>query len=351
MKISILGAGNGGQAMAGHFASLGHDVALFNRNLVKLGDMPESRTIKLQGSIEVVAKLSLVTDDIQSSIDGSELIMVTTTADAHKSIANEIAQYVVDGQVIVLNPGRTLGAIEFSNELRKRTKARVYIAEAQSLIYACRALSPGLVRIIGVKQKVPVASYPSSDTENVVRVLNSVHSCFHAVDNVLVSSLENIGAILHPTIVLLNTGSIDRGEYFQFYSDITQPVANFVNAVDLERIAIGSAFGISLHSIYDWVSVAYGGIPGETLYDRITSNPAYSQIQAPTSLNTRYLMEDVPTGILPMTELAHIVNVSTPLMNSIFNFAQALLKRDFRSEGRTLANLKIGSVEDLLKGL
>ncbi len=351
MKISIIGAGNGGQAMAGHFASLGHEVVLYGRNLAKLGDLAHDKKIKLEGAIDVVAELKLVTDDIQQSVAGAELVMVTTTADAHKSIAREITPYVEDGQIIVLNPGRTLGALEFSNEIRECTDNRVYIAEAQSLIYACRINSPGFVRIIGVKQKVLTAAYPSADTRHVLSILNDIYNCFQGVDNILTSSLENIGAVLHPTIVLLNAGAIDRGEKFHFYSDITPSVAKFINAVDAERLEIGKAFGLSLNTVSDWISLAYDGIKGDTLHDRITSNPAYSKIQAPTTLDSRYLWEDVPTGILPMTELAHIVSVSTPLMDSILELSQTLLGDDFRAKGRTLSNLKLDSIEELIKGL
>lgn len=36
MEISIIGAGNGGQAMAAHFTMLGHKVRLYNRSLDKI---------------------------------------------------------------------------------------------------------------------------------------------------------------------------------------------------------------------------------------------------------------------------------------------------------------------------
>ena len=33
MKISVIGSGNGGQAIAGHMAAIGHDVRLYGRDV------------------------------------------------------------------------------------------------------------------------------------------------------------------------------------------------------------------------------------------------------------------------------------------------------------------------------
>jgi opine dehydrogenase len=52
-------------------------------------------------------------------------------------------------------------------------------------------------------------------------------------------------------------------------------------------------------------------------------------------------LEDVPTGILPMIELAEKVGLETPLMRSIYFLTEALLDVDFKKNGRTLKNLGI----------
>lgn len=339
MRISIIGAGNGGQAMAGHFSILGHDITLFNRSMERISGLYETGKITLFGSITGSGKLSKITSKIEDAVKGAELIMITTTADAHRDLAKKMAEFLEDGQIIVLNPGRTLGALEFSTIVRKISTKRVYIAEAQSLIYACRAENPGHVRVVGVKKKVLFSAYPSTDTDHVIENLNSIYHCFVKADNVLRTGLENIGAILHPAIVLVNAAAIERGSMFYFYNDVTPTIADFVCKVDQERVAIGKAFGLDLLSVSDWVSFAYENIKGNNLCDKMKNNPAYYKILAPCTLHSRLLLEDIPTGILPFTELARIAGVKTPLMESILNITEALLGVDFHANGRTLENL------------
>lgn len=327
--------------MAGHFALLGHSVCLYNRTEYKLASIASQKSILLNEAIQGIGYLQQVTSTLSEAIMHAELIMVTTTADAHRELAKKMALLVRDGQIIILNPGRTLGAVEFAVAIRKLTDKRLYIAEAQSLIYACRAELPGQVRVIGVKERVLLAAYPHNDTDHVLSTVNAVYPCFIKAGSVLETSLENIGAVLHPSVILFNAASIERGQGFYFYNDLTPAVADFLEKIDNERLQIGKAFGFNLRPLAEWISFAYSDITGDTLYEKIKNNPAYYKILAPQSLHSRLLLEDIPTGILPLVELGHLAGVKTPLMESVLNIAQALLKIDFRKEGRTLQNLGI----------
>lgn len=344
MNISILGAGNGGQAMAAHFSLLGHKVKLYNRSFEKIELIKSLGGINLTGVLTGFAKLDLITDDIQLAIEGAEIIMVTTTASGHKNIAEMIAPFVKENQIVVLSPGRTLGAIEFEHVLSEKTNTKVIIGEAQSLIYACRIESPGLVRIIGIKENILFSAYPSTNTDLIIDKINSIYKCFVKVKNVLHTSLENIGAILHPSIVLFNAAAIERGNLFYFYNDMTPAVANFLSEIDKERIMIGKGFDIDLLSVSDWVSFAYKDIKGVGLLEKMKNNPAYNKIMAPSSLDSRLLTEDIPTGILPFIELGKLVNVKTPLFNSVLYFAETLLQTDFQKKGRSFKNIGLEGV-------
>lgn len=351
MRITIIGAGNGGQAMAGHFALLGHELTLYNRSVEKLEPIVQNGKIQLKEAITGFGKIKLVTNNLQEAIAGANLIMVTTTADAHRELAQNMAPWLEDQQIVVLNPGRTLGALEFSAVIKQYSDKKIYVAEAQSLIYACRAETPGHVRVIGVKDKVLLAAYPATDTDHVADVLNSVYNCFVKVESILVTSLENIGAIFHPSVVIFNAAAIERGEMFYFYNDMTPSIASFLEEIDKERLAVGEAFGIRLHSVSDWVSLAYKNIEGDDLCAKMRNNPAYYQIQAPKQLNSRLLTEDIPTGILPIMELGRAAGLKMPLMNAVYNMGEMILKADFRAKGRTLKNLDLEnlSVEQISK--
>ena len=342
-KISIIGAGNGGCSMAGHFGILGHDVCLYSRDFEKIESIKRLGGINLIDALDGFGKVNIATTDLEKAILHAQIIMIATTADAHKDIAERIVPHLQENQIVVLNPGRTLGAFEFKSVFEKfGLRKRVFLAEAQSLIYACRKTSQSEVRVIGVKDKVMLSALPASDTKHVCEILNSIYSCFTPAFNVLETSLENIGAIFHPSVVLFNAATIERGQDFYFYNDMTPQIAHFIEQLDKERLAIGKAFGLNLISAIEWISYAYpNNIAGDDLCSKMQNNPAYYKILAPNTLYSRHLLEDIPTGILPMLELTRLVNVETPLMNSIYVFTEHLLQQDFKEKGRTLKNLGI----------
>jgi opine dehydrogenase len=340
--VAVIGAGNGGQAMAGHLGMNGHKVRLYNRTESVLEPIRTAGGIELKDAIQGFGEVAFASNDIGSVVKNADIIMVTTTADAHRYIAQQLAPHLEDGQIIVLNPGRTLGALEVRSVLSRLVpNKRLFVAEAQSLVYACRAERAGLIRVIGIKDRVLLAALPATDTRIVLDRLKSIYSCFNAAEHILITSLENIGAILHPAIVLFNAAAIERGNSFYFYNDMTPHVAAFLSKLDKERLAIGKAFDIELHNLEEWISFAYSNIEGDDLCSKMKNNPAYYKILAPQAINSRLLMEDIPTGILPMIELGKAAGIELPLMTSIFEIGQSLLEVDFKTTGRTLKSLDL----------
>ena len=124
-NIAVIGAGNGGSAIAAYLASQGASVRLCDL-------FPQYiEGIRKKGGIELSLngrtgfyKLEMVTDDACAAIQDAPLIMVVTPSFTHRMIAEKIAGALRDGQVIVLNPGRTCGALDFLNCLRERGSLR-----------------------------------------------------------------------------------------------------------------------------------------------------------------------------------------------------------------------------------
>lgn len=340
MRFSVIGTGNGGQAIAAWIAMLGHEVSLYGRNEKAIEVLTSHKIIKLTGAFTGEGHLAEITTDIHKSVSGKDVIMVVTTANAHGSIARQIASDLKDGQIIILNPGRTGGALEFKRALNEAgCTARVYVAEAQTLVYACRLVETGIVNVIGVKDKVLLSALPATDTEAVLSKINSVYPCFYPAKNVLQTSLENIGAMFHPCVLLFNAATIERHDVFWFYRDMTPEIASFIEEFDKERLAVGKAYGIDLLSVNEWISYAYPATQGATLCEKMRNNPAYHDIKSPSTIFTRQLTEDIPTGVLPIMELGEAAGVEVPLLRSMIDICSRLLRIDFRKDGRTLEHL------------
>ncbi|MCK5567598.1 MAG: NAD/NADP octopine/nopaline dehydrogenase family protein, partial [Actinomycetia bacterium] len=55
--------------------------------------------------------------------------------------------------------------------------------------------------------------------------------------------------------------------------------------------------------------------------------------------NVRYITEDVPMSLVPISEFGRHLDVSTPVMDSLIHIADSIFKKDFRKIGRNLASL------------
>lgn len=344
-KVAVLGAGNGGHAFAGDLALRGYQVRLYNKFSHEIVDLQAAGGVRLEGAIDGFGPLDLVTTDIASVVAEADIILVVVPATAHAFMAEACSPYLRDGQVIVLNPGRTGGALEFHQVLKGRgVECRVVVSEAQTLLFACRISGPARVRVNSIKRQVPLAALPSRDTPRALEALRPLYPQFVAARDVLETGLDNMGAVFHPGTVVLSVARIESGVPFEFYRDMTPAVARFLEAIDEERLAVARAYDVSAISAADWLERSYEGVGGVTLYDRILSNPAYAGIAGPRSLDVRYVLEDVPTGLVPIASLGRLAGVDVRATAGLVDVCGALCRRDFWLEGRNLHRLGVAGL-------
>ncbi|MBM4429193.1 MAG: NADP transhydrogenase subunit alpha [Chloroflexi bacterium] len=345
-KVAIVGGGNGAHAMAGHLALKNHQVRLFSAFPDEIRAMQEAGGVHVQGMIEGFGALQEITADPAQAIPWADVIMVVVPAFAHRPLTEAIAPHLRDGQTILLNPGRTGGALEVVAILKRLgVHADVLVGEAQTLIYACRISGPAQVKVLGLKKHVPVAALPATRTPELLRRVVPLFPEYREAQNVLETSLDNIGAVFHPATMVLNANRIEAGDEFDFYRGMTPMVARTLEAVDTERLAVAEAYGVATESAADWLLMAYEGIRGDSLYERIQSNQAYAGIKAPKSLNVRYITEDVPTGLVPIAAFGKAAQVVTRTCEGIIDMCCTLLGRDFWAEGRSLENLGLAGMD------
>ncbi|MDH4196900.1 MAG: NAD/NADP octopine/nopaline dehydrogenase family protein [Candidatus Aminicenantes bacterium] len=346
----VLGAGHGGLAMAGHLAIMGFTVNLFNRTEERIWAVRQRGGVELQGEIEGFGKLNIVTHRVEEAIRDAEVLMIVVPATAHRYLAETCAPHLKDGQIIILNPGRTLGAIEFKQVLKEKgCTADVVVSEAQTLIYASRATNPGQAKIFRIKNSVPLASIPAYKIPDVLKIIRTAYPQFAPGTNVLRTSFDNIGAIFHPGITVLNSGWIEDKHDFEFYvQGASISVCRVLEKLDEERVAVAAALGINSITAREWLYRAYD-VSGRSLYEAMMANVGYRGILAPSSLNVRYLTEDVPMSLVPVASLGEMLGVGTPTTKSLIHLASMIQGVDYWAEGRTVEKLKIAglSVKDL----
>jgi opine dehydrogenase len=350
-RFCIVGAGHGGSALAAHLSLMGFPVTLYNRSPEKLA------AIQASGGIELLAptlpdfphgfaRIERTSADMGEALTDAEIVMVAVPATGHRYIAEQCAPHLRDGQLVVLNPGRTGGALEFQHTLEEHgCQADALVAEAQTFIYASRLLNPGQVQVFRVKNNIPVAALPAYRTPEAVSKIRVAFPQFVPGDNVIKTSMDNIGAVFHPAVTVLNAARIEstHGEFEYYLEGITPSVAEFLEDIDAERVAVSEAMGFA----YD--------AAGRTLYQAIMANPGYAGIKAPRSLNHRYLWEDVPMSLVPIASLGQAMGVQTPSIGTIIHIASKLTGTDYWAEGRTaerlgLAGLSLREIRMLVVG-
>jgi hypothetical protein len=94
---------------------------------------------------------------------------------------------------------------------------------------------------------------------------------------------------------------------------VTPAIARLYEAINAECVAVAAALGASIPTLADWFDRIYGAREA-TLVEtcqRLTYNSdgPYQATGTPKSLAHKFITEDVPTGLIPMSAL----NLTVPI--------------------------------------
>jgi opine dehydrogenase len=222
-------------------------------------------------------------------------------------------------------PGRTCGALAFQQALRESgCRARILLGEANTFPFAARSAA-STATIYGVKSEVLAAALPARRTSALLDAWQPVLPMLAPARSVLHTGFANLGAILHPVITLLNAERMRAGDAFDFYAEgVTPAVAAALAGADAERLNVARAYGVVTPTLSGWIASAYGH-HANSIRTAVGGNPAYAGIKAPATLVHRYLLEDVPTGLVPMIELGRAAGLAVPRMRRLVEQARAAL--------------------------
>jgi len=73
-------------------------------------------------------------------------------------------------------------------------------------------------------------------------------------------------------------------------------------------------------------------------------NEAYRTIEAPTSLNHRYILEDVPCGLVPLEAVGKRLGLPMILTTLVVDLASELMGVELRKTGRSLDRLGLDAM-------
>lgn len=347
-KFAVLGTGNSGQAFAADITLKGYSV-----NLAEVPEFEDNlRAIEKKGGIEIsgeagngFARLNMLTTDLKEAIKGVDIIIVGGSAYAHEPFSKALAHDFEDGQFILFTSN--FGALRFRNWMKEAgVTTRVTPVESMSLLYATRAVEPGVVACIGLKGNLPVAALPAGRTTEFLDLIKPVFPEFVAAENVWTTSVNNLNPIVHPPMVLFNAGRIEAtgGNGWNLYADgATECVTQVMMAMDAERMALlgvvsndGVAFKDSFENFYAKYSLGKQTLSETLRKSSIHGNPAFP---APSCIDTRYVNEDLPFGLAPWSSIGRQWDVPTPNVDAVTRLVSTMLGKNYFVDGLTVEKL------------
>ena len=84
-----------------------------------------------------------------------------------------------------------------------------------------------------------------------------------------------------------------------------------------------------------------GNLPALTT----NSDGPYQATGTPNSWTHKYIAEDVPVGLMPMSALGHAAAVPTPAIDSVIRLATILAGTDFAGTARTLDRMGLAGMD------
>ena len=171
-----------------------------------------------------------------------------------------------------------------------------------------------------------------------------------AAPNILCTGFTNANAMLHVADCVANAGRIESGDSYKFYAEgVTPSVARLYEAINAERVAVAAALGAGVPTLADWFDRVYG-VREATLVEtcqRLTYNSdgPYQATGTPKSLDHKFITEDVPTGLIPMSALGKAAGVRTPAIDALIEIVRNMTGKDFATEGRTLDRLGLTGMD------
>lgn len=269
---------------------------------------------------------------LSDSLDGEKVHACVIVAESG-SLEHHIAAHreLLSGLPVLLAPGGLAGALRVT-----RWEGSLLAAEATGFPAAGAQVGDTFI-VRGVKQDLPMAAADEMLTAPLLSEFSRYLPTLVASD-LRTTSMANTNHLIHPPVTLLNAVRIDSATPFTLYREgISPTLDHLLEAVDEERRAICRAVGADDRRGRDWLHGFYGadGMQGDTLVDCLASYPGFETVAGPSTLDYRYLTDDVPFGAAQWAAIGRRLDIPTPWIDHLLAVL-ALIAPDLRLDADEL---------------
>lgn len=302
-----------------------------------------SSGLRATGLLDGSFALEAVSDSMGEVVSGAKLVVVCVPAFARPYVAGQLAGVIEPDATVLFHPGYLGDSLELFRHAGRGTLSTV---ELSASIFGSAVVEPGLVNIFVRKASVEVATTPSDNVSFWSTVVTDLFELPTTTSmNCLTVGLANPNPTYHVPVCLTSIPAIELGLSVGYNDLITPSVLSVLEHVDDERVALMNA--VSTGNIVDFWSFLRASYPVHATDHASMLKEAYGPYEhVPHDLNSRYITEDVPFGLVPWEAVGQVLGVATPTISALVDLASAARRTDFRKNGRNRDALGLREVDD-----
>ena len=346
MKVGIVGAGGVALGNAALLLKNGHTAKLWSPSGRRTKPFLEGAKLTASGAIEGIFEPS-VSRSAEELCSASDIVLLALPAYGHRKVLDAIAPHLEPKHVVIISAHLSFAALYLSKLLAERG-VRIPVIAWSTTVTTGKAVSPTEVKVGNVRAGVDMAVVPVSGLSHGLDLCKGLFGDrFRLKDDILTIALSNLNPQDHMGIALCNLTRIEKGEVWGQNANITGVVGRLLEALDLERLAVAEAYGKSVRTIFEHFALSFdisGGSVAQMSQDLANRG---SDAPGPTEIETRYVTEDVPFGLVRTFYLAELCDRTMPLHKSGIEIFNACYGRDFSSENDILPALGSLGLSDL----
>lgn len=341
MRVAVLGAGAVGLGSAALVMQEGHRPTLWSPGLA---DRAGETEITATGAVEGVFPVR-VAASVADAVPDADAVLLTIPGWAHRAVMDALAPCLAAGQAVVVSSHASLSGLYLHRMLAARG-VRVPVAAWGTTAVTGRRTGALSCTVSNLRSKVDLAAVPAGDAGAALALCRALFGDrFVPRDGLLAVQLSNVNPQNHLAMALCNLTRIERGEDWGNYWGITSAVGRLMEALDAERLALAARFGVEVRTVREHFHHSFGVKLAPIAEQAALVDARGGAPLGPKSLDTRYVLEDVPYGIAVTEALGSIAGVPTPLHTAGVEMFSALYGRDFRRENTLLPALGLEGMD------
>jgi opine dehydrogenase len=335
LRVAILGAGGVGLASAALLASMGHKPLLWSRSGFGLTTIA-SQGIQAQGAIEGRFP-SRITTDLRLAVEAVDAVLVALPANGRRQVFDMLPQLLRPGQTIIVSGDLSFGALYLHRRIEEQGVA-VDVAAWSTTVAMGRRTMPGQVSVGGIRTGIGMSVLPATASDRIQALCTVLFGQrFTPVSGPLPILLGNLNPQVHMANVLCNLTRIEKSEPWANYDGITPAVARLIEDLDRERLDFAARCGLTVRGVEEHFRQSFGLPEGLTLAEMAAElHRRRGGPPGPTSLETRFITEDLPFGVAPLTRVARSRGVALPLHEAGLRLLSSLCGQDFAASNDLL---------------